>query len=392
MSGLSLFSFNAKTQGRKGLRDRITLFTDLLLRLCVFALRAPIKTARRMRALRIMSHSVRLGFIGLGYIATHSHLPAFAPLVEAGEVILQAFCDVNEETAREQAAAFGARAIYTNHREMFEKETLDAVYVCIPPTFHTDEIWMAVERGIAVFCEKPQTLNVVQAVQFNAAIQRAGIVSQVGFMSRYYPSADVVRQMLQERTPRHALAQLLYSGKPIRYWTSRYERCGGSFVENSIHTVDLLRYFLGDIEAVSAFYVERKPGEGPEPMNLPHVYNVNFRFANGLTANVCTSRVLTNVKVSRREVLLVSDDSLIEWSTQKVVENGQTVWESSERVNPFALQAQAFVQAVRAGDPSMMKSPYADGLNSLAAVLGANASAERGGELIRLDDFIAGRL
>lgn len=335
---------------------------------------------------------VHIGFIGLGHIPTQSHLPAFAPLVETGEVVLQAFCDVNEETAQEQAAAFGARAVYTHHRAMFEKETLDAVYVCIPPTLHTDEILMAAERGIAVFCEKPQTLDIAQAMRCNAAIQKAGIVSQVGFMSRYYPSADIVRQMLQERTPRHALAQLLYSGKPIRYWTSRYELCGGSFVENSIHTVDLLRYFLGDIESVSAFYVERKPGEGPEPMNLPHVYNVNFRFVNGLTANVCTSRVLTNVKVARREVLLVSDDSLIEWSTQKVVENGKTVWEAAERVNPFARQAQAFVQAVRAGDPNMMKSPYADGLNSLAAVLGANASAESGGELIRLEDFIAGRV
>ncbi len=335
---------------------------------------------------------LRLGFIGLGYIPTQSHLPALVPLVEAGEIVLQAFCDVNEATAKEQASAFGARAVYTNHREMFEKETLDAVYVCIPPTFHTDEILMAAERGIAVFCEKPQTLNIAQAVQCNEVMQKAGVVSQVGFMSRYYPCADIVRQRLQKRTPRHALAQLLYSGKPIRYWTSRYELCGGSFVENSIHTVDLLRYFLGDIEAVSAFYVERKPGEGPEPMNLPHVYNVNFRFTNGLTANVCTSRVLTNVKVSQREVLLISDDSLIEWSTQKVVENGETVWESSERINPFALQAQAFVKAVRAGDPSLTKSPYADGLNSLAAVLGANASAERGGALIRLDDFVAGRI
>jgi predicted dehydrogenase len=335
---------------------------------------------------------VRIGFIGLGHIPTKSHLPAFAPLVEAGEVVLQAFCDVNEETAQEQAATFGARTVYTNHREMFEKETLDAVYVCIPPTFHTDEILMAAERGMAVFCEKPQTLNIAQAVQFNEVIQKAGIVSQVGFMSRYYPSADIVRQMLWERTPRHALAQLLYSGKPIRYWTSRYELCGGSFVENSIHTVDLLRYFLGDVEAVSAFYVERKPGEGPEPMNLPHVYNVNFRFANGLTANVCTSRVLTNVNVSRWEVIVVSDDSLIEWSSRKIAENRQTVWEATERINLFALQAQAFVQAVRAGDPNMMKSPYADGLNSLAAVLGANASAERGGELVRLEDFVAGRV
>ena len=335
---------------------------------------------------------VRLGFIGLGHITTRSHLPGLAPLVEAGEVILQAFCDINEETVKTQAATFGAQATYTDHHEMCDKEDLDAIYLCIPPTLHTDEILIAADKGFAIFVEKPQTLDIAQAVRFNAAIQDAGIVSQVGFMSRYYPSAEEVCQRLQERTLRHALVQRLYSGNPIRYWTSRFELCGGSFVENTIHTVDLLRYFLGDIEAVSAFYVERQPGEGPEPMNLPHVYNVSYRFTNGITANVSVSRVLTNVRVSRQQVMLVSDDSLIEWSGQKVAENGETVWEMTEIVNPFALQAQAFVKAVQSEDASMMRSSYATSLNSLAAVLGANASAARGGELIRLDDFTAGRI
>ncbi len=335
---------------------------------------------------------VRLGFIGLGHITTRAHLPGLAPLVEAGEVILQAFCDINEDTVKTQAAAFGAQATYTDHHEMCDKEDLDAVYLCIPPTLHTDQILVAADKGFGIFVEKPQTLDMAQAVRFNAAIQKAGIVSQVGFMSRYYPSAEEVCQRLQERTLRHALVQRLYSGNPIRYWTSRFELCGGSFVENTIHTVDLLRYFLGDIEAVSAFYVDRKPGEGPEPMNLPHVYNVNYCFTNGVTANVSVSRVLTNVSVSRQQVMLVSDDSLIEWSAQKVAENGETVWETAENHNAFALQAQAFVKAVRSEDPGMMRSAYPTSMNSLAAVLGANASAARGGELIQLEDFVTGDL
>ena len=67
---------------------------------------------------------IRLGFIGLGHITTRSHLPALAPLVEAGEVTLQAFCDINGETVKTQAATFGAQAIYTDHHEMLDKEDL----------------------------------------------------------------------------------------------------------------------------------------------------------------------------------------------------------------------------------------------------------------------------
>ncbi len=333
---------------------------------------------------------VRLGFIGLGHITVRAHLPPLAEMADRGEVVLQAFCDVDRGTAEEQARAFGVEACYSDHREMLKKEPLDGVYVCIPPTQHTDAELLAAARRIALLVEKPQTLDIAQAVRFSRKVRESGVVSQVGFMSRYYPSAEQLRKMLCGRTPRHALVQLLYGGSPIRYWTSRFELCGGSFVENSIHTVDLLRYFLGDIEAVSAFYVDREPGEGPEPMNLPHVYNVNLRFVGGLTANVTTSRVLTDVPVFRREVILVSDDSLIEWSPQRVVENGEVAWESSGTFDPFEAQARAFVGAIRSGDPMQARSPYPDALNSLAAVLGANESAARGGELVLLDDFCRG--
>ncbi len=332
---------------------------------------------------------VRLGFVGLGYITVQAHLPALQPLAEAGEVVLQAFCDVNEETGKAQADTFGAQAVYTDHHDMFVREELDAVYVCLPPTLHTDEITTAVEGGVHVFVEKPQSLDIGQAAGFARAIKKTGVVSQVGFMSRYYPSAEFTRQLLTDRIPRHAQLQMFYSGSHIRYWTSRYELSGGSFVENTVHLVDLLRYFLGDIDEVSAFYFERQPGEGPEPINMPHVYDVNYRFASGVVANATTSRVLTNVKASRREVVIVSDDSLIEWSTGKVVENGETVWEAEGNDNAFVLQAHAFVEAVRAKDTKAMRSPYTGSLNSLAAVLGANASAEQGGRVIDLGDFAA---
>lgn len=334
--------------------------------------------------------AARLGFVGLGYITVNAHLPPLAVLADRGRVTLQAFCDVDGETAASQARTFGANAVYTDHREMFEREDLDGVYICIPPTLHSDAELIAAEKGIPVMVEKPQTLDIAEAVRFSEAIRKSGVPSQVGFMSRYYASAAFMRERVLERTPRHALVQLLYSGGHIRYWTSRFELCGGSFVENTIHMVDLLRFFLGDITEVSAFYFYRKPGEGPDPINLPHVYDVNYRFESGVVASVTTSRVLTNVNASRREVLVVCDDSLMEWSGEKVVENGETVFESPGVDNPFASQAREFVHAIRSGDASGLRNGYPQALNSLAAVLGANASAAEGGALIRLDDFVAG--
>lgn len=332
---------------------------------------------------------VRIGFIGIGHIAIHSHLPPLGELAKEGAVELKAFCDVNEQSAAEQAEAYGVPNVYTDHHEMFEREALDAVYLCIPPTLHEDVETICAERGIAIFIEKPQTLDVQQAVGYNEAIGKAGIVSQVGFMSRYYASSETVKATLADRTPRHAQIQLFYTGKPARFWTSRMDLCGGTFVENTIHYVDLLRYFLGDIKAVSAFYVNRKPGEGPAPMDLPHVYNVNFLFETGVTANATTSRVLTNVDVSRREILVVSDDSMIAWSTNQATENEAPIGTREEGNPAFAKQARAFVEAVREKEPAKVRSPYGDALNSLAAVLGANVSAENGGAVVDLKEMVS---
>src|SRR5688572_29267740 len=99
--------------------------------------------------------ALKLGFIGLGHIAQKTHLPALAPLLESGEAVLQAFCDVDENTARAAAQEHGVAAVYTDHHAMLEREPLDALYVLIPPTFHTDAELIAAERGIALFVEKP---------------------------------------------------------------------------------------------------------------------------------------------------------------------------------------------------------------------------------------------
>ena len=331
---------------------------------------------------------VRLGFIGLGHIATQAHLPTLKTMAGGGRVKLQAFCDMNAKLLESQGKEYGVTRLFTDHRAMLEDEELDAVYLCIPPTQHTDEEFQIAKRGIHIFVEKPQTLDIAQAASFDQVISKSGILSQVGFQSRYYTTSEKAAELLTTRTPRHAQVSSFYSGRPIRYWTSRMELCGGTFVENTIHMVDLLRFFLGDIDSVTAFYVDRKPGEGPEPMNLPHVYNVSYRFVSGLTANVTISRVLTNVTTSRRDMYLISDDSLIEWSPEKLVENDNTVLEVPPIPNAFAAQAEAFISSIEANDPKLLRSPYRDAMNSLAAVLAANRSAELGGELVHLHGFM----
>ena len=98
---------------------------------------------------------------------------------------------------------------------------------------------------------------------------------------------------------------------------------------------------------------------------------------------------MSNVSFSKRQFTIVSDDSIIEWTPQKVIENGEVIWQTEDSIGSFVSQARAFIKAVQAGDASMPRSPYVPSLNSLAAVMGANASAESGGQLLLLEDLVA---
>jgi myo-inositol 2-dehydrogenase/D-chiro-inositol 1-dehydrogenase len=329
---------------------------------------------------------LRVGVIGTGYISQGAHLPAIQEEVERGVATFQAFCDVNTQTVEEAAAKFGVKNTYTDHHEMLEREELDALYLIIPPTFHTDVELMAAERGIPLLIEKPQTLDMQQALQFEEAIRKSGALCTVGFMMRYYPAAEFIRNRLAELTVRHANLQFFYSGAPIRHWTNRMELCGGTFVENSVHAIDLLRYQLDDdYDSVSAFYFERPHDPDPKAINLPYVYNANYKMKSGAVVNVTTSRVLTNTDATRRETLIICDDVLFEYSHDKVIENGEVAWEATERINPFYVQTKQFLEAVRTGDATKVRNNYSNSLNSLAAVLGANESASKGGEVVCCD-------
>src|SRR5947209_8723809 len=81
--------------------------------------------------------------IGAGSIS-RSHLSALAA---RDDVEIAGIADLNEAAAREQAARFGIRGVFTDYRELIEREDVDAVVIGIPTHFHA-EAAVAALRGV----------------------------------------------------------------------------------------------------------------------------------------------------------------------------------------------------------------------------------------------------
>lgn len=319
-----------------------------------------------------MADRVRVGFVGTGGIAEEAHLPA---LKEIEGVEIAAVCDTRREQAESIAQQFGGK-VYLDHREMLDREELEALYVCLPPDAHTDVEVMAAAKGIHLFVEKPIGLTMEKSLAIAEAIKQSGVISCVGYQLRYVPVAEAVREFLVGK-PISLVAVNRWGGIPggPEHWWRVMKRSGGMLHEMATHHVDFVRYLVGDATSVYARY-SRNALKGVENLTVPDAQTVVVEFKNGGTGYFCTSCALTKGGGWSSTDIVLRDMML------RVSFSGVTV--SPEGAAEIELPAagrnidQAFIHAVRTGDRSVIRTDYFDALKTTELTLGANESAETG--------------
>jgi len=220
---------------------------------------------------------LRVGFIGCGGIA-QAHAERLATY---GDVELVAFSDVVVDRAKWFASRYGGRA-YGSWREMLDRERLDAVFICIPPFAHEDEVMVAAEKGVHIYIEKPIALDLKLASEMVRAVERAGVKSQVGYQNRFSLGAEVAKRMIEEgRVGDVGLVVGRYWCRSIRrdWWIDR-SKSGGQVVEQATHLYDLLRWLCGPVERVYA-EMDRIFYRGEPGMTIEDVSAATLRFRSG---------------------------------------------------------------------------------------------------------------
>ena len=323
---------------------------------------------------------VRIGFIGTGGIAA-AHIGQLRKMKDA-EIV--ALCDVDEDRVRAAAEPLGAE-VFTDGGDLIDRAKIDALYICVPPFAHGDLEVRAARKGLHLFVEKPVNLYLEQARRAAEAIRRAGILSQAGYVLRYLPGSLQLKRFLA----RHEVGTahvVRWGGLPELPWWRQYDKSGGQLVEMATHQVDLLRWLLGEVEAVSSFNsLRRLHAEIPE-VTVPDSQAVVLRFASGAVATINTSCAAGKGGLVSME--LVIQDARVTWR-----DTGFTVEPLDAYPIPPPPQNapsidEAFIQAVATGRRSLLHSPYEDAMRSVAVTLAANRSAEQGGRLVPMSEIL----
>ena len=150
---------------------------------------------------RRTGRAVRAAIYGTGSWANQTHIPNLKKL----GVDVVAACDVDAAALGCTAKRFDIPAVYTDGREMVEKERFDVLYSVVPAFARMDVEIRAVERGIHLFSEKPQALRMAVALDIDRAVRNAGVLSTVCFRERYRPLFQEARRILSGKRIVHAI-------------------------------------------------------------------------------------------------------------------------------------------------------------------------------------------
>jgi predicted dehydrogenase len=326
--------------------------------------------------------SLRVALIGTGWVAD-KHLRAIKSLPDVKVV---AIAGRNAQATAELAARAEARVYaYDDAPKLLASERLDAVFLLLPPHLHGDLEARCAEHVPAVLIEKPISNDLEVARRAEEAFRKAGTLVSVGFMCRYRQTVARAKQALAESGQQPILinGSWVCDMPPPLWWRNRAQS-GGQFVEQCTHLVDLSRYLNGEIEEVSACsargFVTEHPGYTVDDAAV-----VNVRFKTGAIGNFTTGCFIQSGYSSALGIALALQARTLQvelssWNMdlRLLRQEGEVERLQSPEPDIFAVQNAAFFEAIRCKNPSLIRSSYADALETLKVGLAAERSIATG--------------
>ncbi len=178
---------------------------------------------------------------------------------------LVAVCDNKPEVAQQRARECVCAA-YTDYREMIETERPDAIHICTPHYLHAPIAIYAAQHGVHVLTEKPMCIRYEDALEMTETARASGVTLGVIFQNRYNPGSMLIKNTLDSGMLGriHAAKMSVTWDRSDDYykmsdWKGTWEgEGGGVIIDQAIHTLDLMRWFIGgDIEYVDASIANR---------------------------------------------------------------------------------------------------------------------------------------
>jgi predicted dehydrogenase len=200
---------------------------------------------------------IRTALVGCGKVG-QTHAAALRDLPESEFV---AVCDADGKRAASFAERFGARP-YTELGMLLKEAKPQAICVCTPHPLHAQAVIQAAEAGVSALVEKPLAASLSDCDAMLSASRKAktklGVISQ----RRMYEAVKRMKAAIDAgKIGKPVLGVFqMYSWRDVAYyrsdaWRGKWDTEGGGVLVNqSPHQLDLLQWFMGDIDEISGYW------------------------------------------------------------------------------------------------------------------------------------------
>lgn len=200
-----------------------------------------------MTETRARRQTVRWGVLGAAGIARNHVLAAIrdAELCE-----LAALASRDRERGAAIAAEYGIDRAFGSYEALLADPTIDAVYLPLPNDLHGPWIRAAADAGKHVLCEKPLTLDAVDAAAVAQYCRDRNVLLMEAFMYRFHPAWTEARRLLADGAIGKLLELEIWFAFRSRLESADYRmtmaRGGGALLDVGCYAVNLSRWLLGD--------------------------------------------------------------------------------------------------------------------------------------------------
>ncbi len=333
--------------------------------------------------------AVTVGVLGTGNRGTY----VAAAMAKNTPARIVALCDLFEDRMAKATKAIGVERprLYQDFQKMLASD-IDAIIIATPVFLHADHFEAAVKSGKHIYIEKPAAADVEGCKRIMRAADAADrkINISFGFQRRYGQLYLKAKQMADsgaagrirlgsarfiKNDPSTPIAAAGKKPRPrtpidkVTAWTEWRDLSGDLIVENNVHSIDVLNWFLGGrpLSAIGAGGTTA-PGEGDV---RDHNF-VAFEYAGGVQGQLSGTTLAPR---GYRDVVeqFFGETGFIETSEnhwRHILGSAAPVTEKSPRSNAVDSVA-AFVQRIQDGKPENTGVRGAE--SSLTAILGRMA-------------------
>lgn len=194
---------------------------------------------------------LKVGIVGLGGICRHAHMPGY---LKMDNVEIAAVCDIMPEKIESFKKQFNMPDVpaFTDYNDLLNVDGLDYVDICTPNYLHSIIAVAAMEKGLHVFCEKPDAVSVDEAKKMQTAAEKYNRHLMVMRNNRYRATAKYLKQYIADGKMGE-----IYCGRcgwqrrrgiPGKggWFTTKAQSGGGPLIDLGVHMIDLSIWLMGN--------------------------------------------------------------------------------------------------------------------------------------------------